>query len=292
MSLWTRESLWAMRSVDDPTKVIRGQFRPNNVSENIGGNWAEQGTLGLPQPLLQFGGGALETITFEAKVWAFNSGGFNPLAAASLGYKSLEALIDGEEDINPWNADDIKAAVDFIRDMPRPDPSLGRPHVWRLSWTDQFDATVVVQSVGGVRYDHGRQPGVGPKTKGKFTLRGVMFSFTCARYDVPNTDDLITPSESLIYRVKEGDSYESIARLVYGDPNLGDVLRKRTPDKPMVLVGDVLHIPKKLTARREYKPQMVSETFRTGDDQNALVLKHFAERGGAYTARTIRGSRF
>ena len=97
--------------------MVEGQYRPNNLVENVSGRWAEQGTLGLSQPVLQFIRGELETVTFDAKIWARHDG--------ILGTGA--------------NRDDIRSIRDSIRNMPKRDSSLGRPHVWLLTWTDDFE---------------------------------------------------------------------------------------------------------------------------------------------------------
>lgn len=238
MALFTKETTWTMTSLDDST-VIEGQFRPDNFVENVSGVWAEQGTLGLTQPIIQFIRGDLETITFDARIRAKHQGVFG----------------------TGKGADEIKDVVDQIRDMARRDDTLGRPHIWQLAWTDDFEATVVVRSVGGIRYEHARPEaflGAVPSS-----IRGVIFRLDLARYTEYNLSSSVGAAESLIVYVKDGDFYESVARRVYNDANLGDVLRRRNPDKPALEPEDRLHIPPKATARKELSLVPASLIFNT-----------------------------
>ena len=205
-----QDTPWTLTSLDDGT-FIEGQFPPQQLTENVAGVWAEGNTIGLDQPILQFVRGALETITLEAKVWAKHQG--------------ILGLFE----------DNVKDVVDQIRNLPRPDPSLGRPHVWILCVGDEFSQQVVVRSVGGIRYDRLR-----PWNK---SLRGAMFSIEFLRYTEYSLEAIASVAESLIIDIQDGDFYETIAAREYGDASLGEVLRRRNPGMLDPKSGEQLHIP-------------------------------------------------
>jgi hypothetical protein len=142
MGLLQQPVKWTMTSLDDGT-YIEGQFRPTGLTENISAQYAEQATLGHSQPVLQFIRGELETISFQAKCWAYSQG----LLGTQVG------------------------KLDFCGI----DPGLGRPHVWVLTVGESFQQQVVCRSVGGIRYDMMR-----PAQGG--SLRGVLFQMDLLRY--------------------------------------------------------------------------------------------------------------
>lgn len=240
----------------DNGTYIQGQFPPQQLTENVAGVWAEAGTLGLDHPILQFVRGALETITLDAKCWANHQGVLGVLE------------------------DNIKEVVDQIRGLPRRDPALGRPHVWLLTVGDEFSQQVVVRSVGGIRYDRMR-----PFNK---SLRGAMFSIEFIRY-IEYTLEESAKSESLIVNVREGDFYESIAAREYGDPQMGEVLRRRNPDMLDLTVGDKLHIPPKDIARAELSLAPASLAMKSTTRSDQLFRDCLALRGGDVTSHTLRG---
>lgn len=262
--IFQKESIWTLTSLDDGT-VVEGQFRPNNLTENVSGSWAEVSTLGLQQPVLQFMRGNLETISFDAKVWAKHDGVFG----TGLG------------------ADEIKELVDTIRNLARVDENLKRPHVWTFTWTDDFQQDVVVTSVGGIRYDNARPEGLLRPS----SLRGVMFSIQLSRYVEYNVASLVGASESLIIYAKTGDTFEVIAQRLYGDAQLGEVLRRRNPDLELsgITEGDRIHIIPKAKARRELTLKRQSLMLKRGDSQDALFDAVLAKRSVPYRTHRLRG---
>lgn len=212
---------WSLVSLDKGTK-LEGQFEPQNLTENVGGVWASEGTIGLDQPILQFIRGEQETISCDVKIWAKHHGLF--------GF---------------GKGDNISETRDKIRDLARRDSDLGRPHIYLFSVGEEFSQQVVVKSVGGIRYDRMR-----PKDG---SLRGVLFHLEMLRYVEYDTTSLLSANvaESLVIPAKDGDDYEGIAQRMYGDARLGEVLRRRNPDKRVIVVGDLIHIPPANRVRSE-----------------------------------------
>lgn len=256
--LFIQDVKWTLVSRDDGTE-IEGQFQAQNVRENVSGVWAQQGTLGLDQPILQFVRGELETIQFDVKVFARHRG--------TLG--------------TGVNAEDIRTTVDQIRDLARRDPGLGRPHVWVFAIGEQFSQQVIIQSVGGIRYDRFR-PSDG-------SLRGVLFSMTLWRYEPYEPPGLTTVAESLVTSFKTGETYEHVAKRVHGDPLLGEALRRRNPDNRVPQEGDVVHVPSARTLRLESLPLTPqSLPLKDGDAQRENKVNAFEARGGTYFSHVLK----
>jgi hypothetical protein len=259
MGLLQQPVKWTMTSLDDGT-YIEGQFRPTGLTENISAQYAEQATLGHSQPVLQFIRGELETISFQAKCWAYSQG--------------LLGTPAGKFDFC-----DIEEQVDAIKAMPRIDPDLGRPHVWVLTVGESFQQQVVCRSVGGIRYDMMR-----PAQGG--SLRGVLFQMDLLRY-VP-VGASVEPAESLIYRAKTGDYYEAIAASIYGKAILGEALRRRNPEYRTLSEGTPIHVPPRRSLEREtraLKPQTIA--LADNASVRALTQDTLDVHAGPYVSITL-----
>lgn len=249
---------WTLTSQDTGTEIV-GKFPPTNLRENISGVWASQGTLGLPQPILQFIRGDQESTEVDLKAFARHRG------LLGLGVGAVNT------DLGP---EDIEEEVELIKSLPRANPDLGRPEVWLFVVGSQFQTQVVVQTVGGVRYDRFR-PSDG-------SLRGVLFSCRLLRYIPFDVADLTGQAEieSQVVPTQEGETYEHIARRILGDPNLGEALRRRNPDRRVLAAGDLVHVPTRRKLSREVLPLRAQNAFlKSGDRQRANLVDSFDARG-------------
>jgi hypothetical protein len=244
--LIVRDTIWSLVSQDDGSS-LEGQFPAMNVEENVSGMWATEGTLGLAQPILQFIRGELETISCEVRVYARHQGilgvTYGPIINVGIDkVSSLASLLAGRED--------AQQIVEAIKNLARPDPALGRPHIWLFSIGDQFQQTVVIRGVGGIKYDKFR-PEDG-------SIRGATFTLDMARY--------VTPART-------GETYEHIAARVHGSPLLGEALRRRNPERRDLVEGDLVHVPDAKILKREVIPlRPQSLFFKEGDAQRQLLL--------------------
>ncbi len=246
---------WKLTSQDDG-KVIEGQFMPTDLVQNISANYAQISTLGRAQPILQFQNDELETITFTARIWAPHQG------VAGLGAETIEEIVD-----------DIKA-------LPRKDPDLGRPKIWEFTAGESLALVCIVKSIGGVRYDRMR-PLDG-------TLRGVTFSMELWRfdeYDVSLSGG--AGAESLVLAFKENESFESLGRRVYGDPNVGEPLRRRNPSLVVPTAGDLVHLPPKQNLTVGFSLEPVSVPLARTERQQTAQRDHFSRRARTYRSHVL-----
>jgi hypothetical protein len=256
--LLLKQIKWTLISQDTGVS-LEGKFPPQNLRENVSGVWASQGTLGLSQPILQFVRGDQESVEVDLKAYARHRG------ILGLGLGAVNT---------PLGPEDILDEVDQIRNLARINPDLGRPEVWLFSVGEQFSQQVVVQSVGGIRYDRFR-PSDG-------SLRGVMFSVRMLRYIPFDVQDLTGQAqvESLVTPALPGDAYEHIAKRVHGDASLGEALRRRNPDRRTLQPGDLVHVPAKRTLRREVLPlKQQSLPLKSGARQRDNIVNAFVIRG-------------
>jgi hypothetical protein len=245
--------LWVLTDLDRNEDVV-GQFIPQRVTKTVAANIARATSLSWQQPILQWVAGELETVTFDAKLWATD--------ATDLSVDERLERLEGF----------VKSAKD-----------LKRPPVCAFSWgllgTLTFDC--LVQSIGGIVYDEVRDDG---------SLRGATCSITLNRYEPPElkiTDPTVPEKFTRVRRARRGDTYEKIALDEYGDPLLGVLLRQLTPKAPGMPLADLrprdpVHVfPEEYLLTLPIEPQF--HAFKRGpghEAAEALRRRLFDLRGG------------
>ena len=233
---------WKLTSLDTSV-VIEGQFLPQDLTENISSDYSSTTTTARGAPFIHFSAEGSRSITFTARVFAKHQGLFGLLQ------------------------DEIEDLVTKIRRSPSVDSDLGRPHVWLFEAGKYVEMKCVVRSVGGITYDRMR-PLDG-------SLRGISCRLDLLEF-VDYSTQSATANESLVVPILEGDSYELLASRHYGDPNAGEALRRRNPERPTPVAGEVIHVPPKDKLMRGFRraPQsrvLKDKALRTG----------FTEGGGS-----------
>lgn len=210
---------WKLTSLDT-SEVVEGQFIPQDLTENIGADYTTTTTTARGAPFVHFSSEGGRSITFTARVFAKHQGLFGVLQ------------------------DEVEDLVSKIRKTPKVDSDLGRPHVWLFEAGQYVSMNCVVRSVGGITYDRMR-PLDG-------SLRGISCRFDLLEF-VDYSTRSETANESLVVPILEGDSYELIASRHYGDPYVGEALRRRNPERPIPVAGETIHIPPKEKLMRGFR---------------------------------------
>lgn len=178
---------------------IYGQFTPQDVSHQLGANVPEAGGFSRTNPLVQWVGGTVETLSFQARLFSEHS-------QDQTATEKLEQLKKLRESLPPMN----------------------RPPITTFFWGLAFPGGIrcLVESLGGVKYDEIRPDG---------TIRGVTLSITLKKVTPHNlVRNVQTPMEQTpLHTVREGETYEMIANRRWGDPLLGVPLRNKNPRFPM-----------------------------------------------------------
>jgi hypothetical protein len=195
--------LLVMEDVDTPELSagmrISGQFTPVNVTHTLGSNVVEAGGYSRSNPLVQWVGGVLETLSFEARLWS-----------------------EHRDDQT------ARTKIELLKLLRLPHAPLNRPPLTRFFWGDAIPGGMpcFVESLGGVQYDEIRPDG---------SIRGATLSINLKRFTQFTIERVTTsPMERTpIHEVKNGDTYEMIALHRYGDPLLGVPLRQQNPRYPM-----------------------------------------------------------
>src|SRR3990172_3389398 len=233
--------------------AIQFQFQPQGPVLNEAASWVSANAQGRDHPILQFARGQQTTITFEAKLFA-------------------ETITDNIQD-----------KLDALRASSKQLAPFGRPPVWIFVWGSIIHETVVVESVGNIRYDAIRQDG---------SARGVFFAITLLKYvpyDIQLTDPNAPLGGTFFTRARDGDLWEDVALREYGDPLMGDLLRRRNPD--LAEPGDepvrVLSLPPASTLRLEVI-EPVSIPLRRTTAGLALRQSVYESRGATRPSAIVR----
>lgn len=224
----------------DTQEVLQGQFPAENVSRGAGNNYQITTALNRQNPIIQFINGELDTLSITSRFWR----------------KDLfdEAPTDRIEKLLEWT---------------RVDDKLRRPPILTFALGDGLGLTmqVVLEKVDNIQYGN-------PNALGG--IREVSFNLSM-RSHVPFNIDEQEVKDTRYHRVKEGEFYETLAQLEYGNPMLGIAIRRLHPTKPIAQPGDIVKLP-------------AIEGVRTSDIQpNSIPLKTaFGNKDTAQRRNRIR----
>lgn len=173
------------------------QFRPLGMQEDRGNFYGSANTHGRENPILQFNHG-------EQIGWSFN------------------CVLYAER-----FTDDVQPKLDALKEALKRDPKLKRPPLYSFVWGKIINEVVVVQSLGNIQYTDVRPDG---------TIRGASLPIKLLKYtqtDLEVTDPNKPPPSTFYVQAKDGDMWEHIAGREYGDPLIGDILRRLNPALPV-----------------------------------------------------------
>jgi hypothetical protein len=183
------------------------QFIPQEgTTETVSASWAEASTLGRQHPIQQWTKGEQQTLSFEARFFSRHL------------LENIDEMVES-----------LKRAVQL-------DPDLGRPPLFDFVW-GSFHDVVVVSSVGGLHRAALHPDG---------SLRDATLAITLRHYekfDLVLSNPDAKPTNTFYITVREGDSWESLARKLYRKPILGELVRRENPDKPFLQTGQLVTMP-------------------------------------------------
>jgi hypothetical protein len=209
---WGNLNSWFLENTE--TKLlIRGQY-PAEVTENLSNNYATHQALGRQNPVLQFLSGELETLSLPIVLYARDAVDQRPKAAI--------------KNLKDWRAIDAAKRRPAILHFWIGDSHLNMP-------------SCVIQSLSSIVWHH-------PTELGK--LRHVTLTINLAKY-VGYSFTPKLPTETRYHRARSRDYYEMLCYYEYGDPNLGDVIRKRHSQKLGLKLADIVKLPSIEAIRKE-----------------------------------------
>lgn len=208
---------WTLYNNDSREQMV-GQFPAEGIGREAGSNWSEISSLNRQNPILQFISGKAETLSIQARF--FKKSGIGP---------SVDDLLLGEQPLD--------VQINKLISWTKRDQRLGRPPIFTF-WIG--DGTVVamqviLEGVTGIQYS-------APTFFGG--IREVKFTLNLRQHTPFNTTDKEV-TDTRYHRTKEGQYYELIAQEEYGNPMLGDAVRKLDYHigKPIIRPGDVVKLP-------------------------------------------------
>lgn len=228
----------------DTLETITAQFHAEELTQNVGSAYSEKFALNREHPVVQFLHGEVETVSFRGRLYAATF------------------------------AEDVVEILEKLKSWARRDDDLERPPVLGFWAGDSLSAYLVECTMGlsNITFDR-------PTFQGG--LRHVTFTVGLREYKSYSLEG-DTVGNTRYHRAREFDYYESLAQLEYGDPMVGDVIRKLHPTKPNIQVGDVITLPTASKIRKT-KTEPTSIPLETGfgrkdTPQRNLRLHMFEQR--------------
>jgi len=253
LELFLSTKKWHIRN-EESGESIEGQFPAEALTLEVGSNWAQHTSLNRSTPVTQFLNGKADTISFQS---IFHARDFT---AASKTQDKLETLIS-------WA---------------RRDSELGRPPIVTFWVGDgHLEQLSFIDSISGIEYG---EPGI---TGG---IKQVKFTIKLRQYVEFNIGDT-EATDTRYHRTREGEYYEMLTYRQYGNPLLGDVIRKRNPKTPTLTTGTVVKLPSIAGIRTEKveptSTPLKSVTKREDTPQKLLRASKFDSHSGSYTSHVL-----
>jgi hypothetical protein len=199
----------------DNFEEIEGDFEAVGVTRNVTTSYSQKTTLNRQDPITQFLHGNADTLTFQGRAFAHD-------ALLGDATEKLTKLIE-------WT---------------KRDPDLGRPPVVLFFVGDADpiygDFFSIIESISDITYDS-------PTVTG--AVRGVSFTVNLRQFTEFELETGPAP-ETRSHNAKQGEYMELIAEAEYGNPMMGDIIRKRHPDLQLLRTGNVVGLPSFEAIRR------------------------------------------
>lgn len=243
--------IWNMRNLDTG-QVLQGQFEAENVAREIATNWGQFTSLNRQSPILQFLNGSAEKVSFDGRF-------FRNHALDTTPEIKLETLVS-------WAKLDLQNTS--VRRPPIVQFWVGDGHL-------MINCVIVGVSVGYQRPDF-----FGGLRHCNFTVSLLEF----AAFSIDDAEEINTRYA----RARERDYYELLAYEEYGNPLIGDVIRKDHPALQRLQSGDIVKLPS-IEGIRNTEVTQTSIPLKTAfgrkdTAQRRLRLEFFDKRSGSYVS--------
>lgn len=244
---------WVLVSQDVPTEQVTGQF-PTEVSENVSSEYSQYKSLNRENPIIQFVSGNADTLSFNARFYA------------------RDAVFSG-----------VKESLNQLKKWARRDSKQKRPHILSFSIGDGYLSldSCVIESLGSIEYQK-------PTVLG--ALRDISVTINLISYE-EFTMESAQLFETRYHRVKESEYFELICENEYGNPYLGDIIRKRHPEKELLQPDDIIKLPS-IEAIQTERIEQKSLIFKTAygrkeTPQRTARLETFDKTNRSYVSHVV-----
>jgi len=203
---WGNLNSWFLSNMESiPPSIVQGSY-PAEITETLSNKFATHQSLSRQHPIIHFLSGELETISFQAIMYARDAA-------------------------DPR----LKMAIKNLKTWRKIDSKTKRPSVLKF-WIGDSHLSMskcMIKSLGPITWHH-------PTTFGQ--LRHITLTINLMRYQ-PFSLEPSPPTETRYHRARNRDYYEMLCEYEYGNPYLGDVIRKRHPQKLKLNLADVVKLP-------------------------------------------------
>ena len=245
--------VWWLQN-QDTGQLLKGQFEPVDQTKNIAANYAKHKALNKQVPIVHFLSGEADTITFQARLYR-----------RDFLFSSVD---DDMKTLESWSKRDV---------------DLGRPPILSF-WVGDGHLglkSCVIENLSAVY--------AAPTALG--ASRDVTVNISLLQYE-PYSLESESGGETRYHRAKIRDYYEILTFEEYGDPLLGDVIRKRHPTKPNIKIADIIKLPSYAVIRKELiQPKSIPLETAYGKketQQRTLRLAVFDRTNREFTSHVIR----
>ena len=240
--------IWNLRNLDTG-QVLQGQFEAENVAREISTNWGQFTSLNRQNPILQFLNGSAEKVSFDARLFRSHALDTTP-----------------------------ELKLDLLTSWSKLDPSLRRPPVLQF-WIG--DGHLMINCVIlGITTSYQRPDFFGGMRHCSFTVSLLEFT----TFSIDDAEE----TNTRYARARERDYYELLAFEEYGNPMIGDVIRKAHPALQRLQPGDTVTLPSIEGVRTKEVTQtsipLKTAFGRKNTAQRQLRLQFFDKRSGAYVS--------
>lgn len=247
--------VWNIANLDT-NQVLQGQFEAQGVTEDINVTWGEFTSLNRQKPILQFLHGNADTVSFTGRFFR-NHG---------LDTKPEERLT-------------------VLKSWAKMEPTLRRPPILQF-WVGDGHLRIncVITGITGISY--GRPDFFGG-------LRDVSFGLSLKEFSTFSIDDT-EQTDTRFARAKDRAYFEMLAYGEYGNPMIGDVIRKDHPETQSLKPGDIVKLPS-IEGIRSKEVTQTSIPLATGfgrkdTAQRRLRLAFFDSRSSPYVSHILQPS--
>jgi hypothetical protein len=244
---------WFLQNTET-SQILKGAFEPLSTSRNIQNNWAEHNALSRTKSILQFLNGQAQTISVDIRLYA-------------------ETVVGNS----------IERDLTLMESWTLPQSSLkNRPPVLTF-WIGDAHLLMdcVIMSMSNIRYG-------APNLLG--AVRDVSLTLELKEYTNFSLEDNEL-YETRYHRARVRDYYEMLTQKEYGNPLMGDIIRKRHPSLPVVNTGDTVKLPSVEAIRKdivEPKSIALQTAFGKKDTpQKRLRAEMFDKRNRPYVSHIV-----
>lgn len=235
-------------------QILKGAFEPVNVTRERQNNWVEHTALSRTNAILQFLNGQAQTISVDIRLYA-------------------ETIVGNT----------IERDLALMESWMLPQSSLqNRPPILSF-WVGDGHVIMdcVITAMSNIRYGP-------PSLFG--AVREVNLTLGLKEYVEFSIDDSDL-FETRYHRARTRDYYEMLTFKEYGNPLMGDIIRKRHPKLPVVNTGDTVKLPSVEALRKdivETKSIALQTAFGKKDTpQKRLRAEMFDKRNRPYVSHVV-----